>query len=344
MRTWVLVAALLGGLATCLGGCVRAGFAPPTDGAGAPPDATADAGPPGDALHPDLPPDTQATPPGVWTAMPSGTTEDLRGIWGSSTGDVWVVGDQGTILHHGGWSTGWNPDVVPPGASDLTDVHGTAVDDVWAVGQDGQILHRDAAGWSFTPQSVGLWSVRAVGPTDVYAFGEGGKIIHFDGASWMPASVVGNCPRLVGAWVSGASDVWAVGFGGMVVSYDGDGWNLWPSAAGITQNLYAVWGDAKTGTIYAVGDDGNVLRHDGASWSLMAKVANASLQGIWGSSASDIWVVGLAGTVLHFDGQAWQSWPNVTAQHLYAVWGDAQADKVFAVGAAGTILRYSSGN
>ena len=30
---------------------------------------------------------------------PSGTTEPLNGVWGSGPGDVYVVGDSGTIMH-----------------------------------------------------------------------------------------------------------------------------------------------------------------------------------------------------------------------------------------------------
>jgi photosystem II stability/assembly factor-like uncharacterized protein len=38
----------------------------------------------------------------TWSTMSSGTTERLYGVWGSSGSDVFVVGDYGTILHYGG--------------------------------------------------------------------------------------------------------------------------------------------------------------------------------------------------------------------------------------------------
>lgn len=76
----------------------------------------------------------------MWAAQASGTTKDLYGIWGSSGGDIYVVGDGGVILH----STGdgkWQPQT-----SNTT----TLLRAVWGVG-----------------------------PTNVYAVGNGGLITHF---------------------------------------------------------------------------------------------------------------------------------------------------------------------
>ena len=61
---------------------------------------------------------TAPKPTLVWTAVPSGTTNNLRGVWGTSASDVWVVGDQ-TILHYDGVS--WSP-VTAAAAHVLHDV------------------------------------------------------------------------------------------------------------------------------------------------------------------------------------------------------------------------------
>jgi hypothetical protein len=39
-----------------------------------------------------------------WSPMTSGTTNDLNGVWGSSSSDVFAVGYNGTILHYDGSS------------------------------------------------------------------------------------------------------------------------------------------------------------------------------------------------------------------------------------------------
>jgi hypothetical protein len=45
-----------------------------------------------------------------WFAMESGTTYELRGVWGSSGADVFVVGIGGVILHYDGNAEGsWSP-------------------------------------------------------------------------------------------------------------------------------------------------------------------------------------------------------------------------------------------
>ena len=34
----------------------------------------------------------------AWTRVPSGTTNDLNGVWGTVESDLWAVGGSGTIL------------------------------------------------------------------------------------------------------------------------------------------------------------------------------------------------------------------------------------------------------
>jgi len=45
-----------------------------------------------------------------WTPMDSGTTNALRGVWGSSATDVFAVGIGGVILYYDGNPEGsWSP-------------------------------------------------------------------------------------------------------------------------------------------------------------------------------------------------------------------------------------------
>src|SRR5258705_12876346 len=106
----------------------------------------------------------------VWSSVPSGTTEILFGIWGTSTSDVWAVGNNGTILHYNG--TSWSS--VSSGTSEfLFGIWGTSTSDVWAVGDNGTILHYNGASWSSigsatTDHLAGVWGA---GASSVWAVG-----------------------------------------------------------------------------------------------------------------------------------------------------------------------------
>ena len=60
-------------------------------------------------------------------------------MWGSTSNDVWTVGDGGTILHWDG--TAWSA-FVGGTTKSLSGVWGSASNDVWTVGAGGTILHR----------------------------------------------------------------------------------------------------------------------------------------------------------------------------------------------------------
>jgi len=79
---------------------------------------------------------------GQLTAIPSGADIDisLNAIWGSAPGDIWVAGDEGTILR--GSAAGFLRQPVPTEQS-LYGLWGFGRDDVWAVGAAGTIVHWD---------------------------------------------------------------------------------------------------------------------------------------------------------------------------------------------------------
>ena len=79
---------------------------------------------------------TAASPlPPVW----------LNTVWGSSGSDVYVVGNEGRILHYDGIA--WSP-MESGTTNNLSAVWGNAADAVFVVGDDGMILRYDGADWS----------------------------------------------------------------------------------------------------------------------------------------------------------------------------------------------------
>ncbi len=121
----------------------------------------------------------------VWTAFDTQAADVLNAVWGSGPGDVWTVGERGTIRHFTTGAVRWA--MVP------------------------------------SPTTVILRGVWGSGPNDVWAVGDEGTILHYDGETWSAATAEfppGAKPHLFGVWGSGPNDVWAVG-SGMVFHYSG---------------------------------------------------------------------------------------------------------------------------
>ena len=78
----------------------------------------------------------------IWPRQPGAPATPMRGVWGSSDGDVYAVGDGGVIYH----LTALHPPfAVEDGGTTrrLEAVWGSGAGDVYAVGQAGTILHRN---------------------------------------------------------------------------------------------------------------------------------------------------------------------------------------------------------
>jgi hypothetical protein len=272
-----------------------------------------------------------------WVAVTSGTTQGLYGVWGSSSSDVWAVGDSGTILHYQGgkWSS-----VTSGTTDDLNAVFGMSAAKIWAVGAGGTILHYNGLGWSAQTSGVsnnlfGIWGSTATG--DLYVVGGAGTILHCDtsssSATWSKMTS-GTSLALRAVWGTTADKVWAVGAGGTVLHHDGTSWT--GEAGGGPYGHNAIWGSS-TSFIRAVGVNGQIRSYDGSSWSGESAPTSQDLNAIWGASTADIWVVGDAGTVLHYNG-SWASEPSGVTKRLRGVWGTVGGD-IWAVGVGGTILR-----
>jgi len=76
----------------------------------------------------------------IWPRQPGAPATAMRGVWGSSDGDVYAVGDGGLICH---LTTLHTPFAVEDSGTThrLEAVWGSGAGDVYAVGQAGTILH-----------------------------------------------------------------------------------------------------------------------------------------------------------------------------------------------------------
>ncbi len=216
---------------------------------------------------------------------------DLLGVSGTSAGDVWAVGWNGsiegdlhrpTIQHWNG--SQWTLTSVPSVGADASNVVVAAVsalapDDVWATGtysgsQNDPVTHPLALHWNGT-----AWSV--VNPVDLPS---GGGFQHV---------------ALSAVDAVSAHDVWAVG---NVLSTDAQG-------NGQSQALVEHW--------------------NGTAWSTVAGPSGVpagtatNLDGITALAADDIWAVGTSGLtahqplLAHWDGTAWSAVAPPTGEAGY---------------------------
>ncbi len=125
----------------------------------------------------------------AWSAMTSGTTNNLNSVWGTSDTDVYAVGDGNTVLHYNGsnWALVQN---FPSNWYWHYDIWGSSGNDIYIVG----------LGWD--------------------TVNNGGTIFHCsggctDGNNWAPVAS-GTEDALRGVW-AGSGEAYAVGENGVII-------------------------------------------------------------------------------------------------------------------------------
>jgi hypothetical protein len=279
------------------------------------------------------------------------TDKGLRGVWGSSADDVWVVGAEGVIFHYDGEA--WLPSSSGT-VMDLQAVHGTGWDDVWAVGED-TVLHFDGQVWTehLPDQDImevllGVWCERSgkVWMSGVATDVNEGVLRVFErdagGAEeegrWEVATAAGST-SLWDVWGAGPGDIWsggtATGGSGFVVRGDGLAFDLIGYEGGAPR---AIWGSA-TDDVWIAPYVGAMHHWDGLAWTAAPGADVQKLLGAGGSGRDDAWAVGLTGAVLHWDGAGWEPSTVDTVHNLSGVWA-ASRDDAWIVGARGTLLHW----
>jgi hypothetical protein len=297
-----------------------------------------------------------------WTdPLPQGN--DLNGVWGVGSADVWAVGANGTVVHWNGseWSTTGAASNSGT-TSYLQDVWGSGSNDVWAVGSAGTVVRWNGSGWvvSTIDARSTLSGVWGSGPNDVWAVGyfggdafeagAYGTLAHWNGIAWSTSTVPtdGGIPvdaslhGFHGVWGSGPGDVWVVGDRGAIEHWDGGGWTDtgFGADSGVQDSLLSVWGSGP-GDVWAVGG-GTFAHWNGTSWAQVAPPVSAHFDRVWGTGSSDVWAAGPGGVLAHWNGSAWSTSavPGATLSTFRGVWGNSAGD-VWTVGAAGAIARWN---
>jgi hypothetical protein len=193
---------------------------------------------------PDVPEKTAA-----WTLAHQGDAASLLAVWGTSTSDVWAVGNRSqaagtpTIYRYDG-ATWAAVDSQQP-SLDLWWVWGID-DDVWFGGTGGTILrYRDGAFQKTpTPRPSGtVFGIWGGASDDVWAVGAGGGaggiVWHWNGVEWSEAVVPAGVPAtMFKVHGRATNDVWFSGSSGFAMHWDGNA--LSPITTNTTAPLFSV--------------------------------------------------------------------------------------------------------
>jgi photosystem II stability/assembly factor-like uncharacterized protein len=265
----------------------------------------------------------------LWEQVDAGVV-NYNAVSGSAPDNVFIVGDQGTILHWDGTT------LLPEPSGTTANLRGIAVPDptlAFAVGEQGTILRRQDGVWTadLFPTTAVLNGV-AARATAAVAVGEQGTILIYSAGAWTQATnprtdnyyavtdssegmlAVGALGIVVRVSLNGSivSTSAIPGYtkvlagaarfsaGAVLVGADG-GYFYWTAAtvtrlSGLPQEfMRAVSGVGST--VWMVGHHGLAARESGAVL-LVPTPDDRWLLGVYAAAASDVWVVGRSGLIL----------------------------------------------
>ena len=251
----------------------------------------------------------------AWTfPFGAGTMDNLYGIHAADSSNIWAVGEHGVIQKYDGVKWTAQPSGITQDLYAVTGSSDTGAP-LWAVGgtPDGTgvvLQSRDRVSWtqSLTP-SHALFGVWALDSSHAWAVGQTGAIWFYNGSTWSAQSSGVSTP-LEAVFGIDAAHVWAVGDSGTILFWDGATWAT--QASPLSTSLLALWG-TDASHIWAVGQSA-ILFWNGATWALqkdLTATPGTVLNGIAGTNATHLRAAGFQGSspyaLVSTDGLTWTS-------------------------------------
>jgi hypothetical protein len=244
-----------------------------------------------------------------WYQLSVPTDAPLWWVWGTSSSNVYVGGERGTLLHFDGRL--WRAiDTGLDESQTIWGVWGATEQDLWLVGGNAQTS----------------------GP---------GFVLRGDGTRFAPVDLDEELPNLFKVWGPTADDVYLVGDRGIVIHFDGDEFAtqyLDPNGdgGGRVESLFTVAGNS-SGDIVAVGgvSQGMLFEKAGNSAWTALDPRTLGLNGVAVAQANsaesgEAYAVGLEGTILHRVNNQWTKETYAEDRHYHSA--VLMGDVVFAVG------------
>lgn len=301
-----------------------------------------------------------------WVGLRPELSDHFYAFWGTSSAELYVVGNNGAIARHTGraWAQfGPLTDLASlPVQVEIRDAWGTGVDDIYAVGDDGLVLHYDGRDWSavelrtasgqalgITRDLLGIWGTDTANGPIIFIVGDNGTALRFtvaDGWSDMTIGELGT-RDLYDVWGASPDDVYAVGQNGSMVHYQGTSWQRVNMPT--VRDLLSVRGTAAD-NVYAVseGDDlarigSEILHHDGATWTIVHITDDDELNTIWATATGEVHIGGGDGVLLRPQDNDFVTIDPSTAQDIHGIWSNSLGE-LFAVGSNGAMVYYDGLN
>lgn len=241
--------------------------------------------------------------------LPENKPYEINGIYGFSSGDVWVVGeksyynsgftDSSFICHYNGYL--WQQYFITGGGR-LRAIWGSTPNDIWAVGSN-TLLHFNGASWvknSFyiPPQGVQLASITGLSSDEVYMTGYRNDVVppldttfyylyYYNGNQWLVADSSYKT-------YSSVSDE-----------------NAWK---------FGIFLKTISGNIYSAGD--GLFRKDADNWIVLNN--DEFILNLGGNDSGNLFAVGSFGKLYHYNGKDWE---NIIIREnfnstIYYIWTD----------------------
>jgi hypothetical protein len=235
----------------------------------------------------------------AWTKMTSNTNANLRAVWGSDGSHVWAVGGGGAIDFFDG--TTWT---VQTGVttSDLEGIWGSSATDVWVCASNA-VFHWNGSQWAMTGLGGILLSISGTGPNDVWTTGENTRLHHFTTAWDVGGSVNPGTGsnQFFAVLAIAANNVWATGAtpSKETVNFTGAA-GPWTPHATTGAFIQSLYAAAPN-DIWGAAQSGKVAHYNGTAWSTEVPTGvTAQLWSVTGAQ-THVWIVGDAATILHRD-------------------------------------------
>ncbi|APR80349.1 Tryptophan synthase alpha chain [Minicystis rosea] len=266
-----------------------------------------------------------------WTSTALGSSsESFNATFVAGANDIWAVGQQSAGMlgflaiarHYDGASWTLVPTSGMSGYENgLDHVWASATGDVWTIGFWGAYLRAaGSATWTLQGFPTRPNDVRGSDATNVWIAGGQGQMGRWDGATLAPITEPpASCWMVRGR---SSSNVWA-SCQRWLEHWDGTSWARVDAPIMSNEAITGLW-LSESGP-WIVTSNGRVLHRVGASWTASMPFPGWSLEGLTGTSDTDLWVRHLGGPPIHFDGTSWEVVNSGLSSPQY-VWPAAPGD------------------